>query len=239
MANTFFQFKQFRVEQAGAAMKVCTDACLFGAWLPAQSATHILDIGTGTGLLALMLAQRTSARLTAIEIDPQAAQQAQANFLQSPWAQRLRLIAGAAQEFARQTTEKFDWIVSNPPFFEKHWLPGDVQKAQAKHADRRLGPEELLLLAGSLLSAEGRLALLYPPYEAARFAQMAEPKGWKPHQRLWVYNQPQKPCFRVMTVYGRENPAFPLRETELFIRDAAQQYTAEFKALLRDFYLIF
>ncbi|NJL13777.1 MAG: methyltransferase [Microscillaceae bacterium] len=128
MANTFFQFKQFRVEQAGAALKVCTDACLFGAWLPAQSAISILDIGTGTGLLALMLAQRTPARLTAIEIDPQAAQQAQANFLQSPWTHRLQLIAGAAQDFARQTTEKFDWIVSNPPFFEKHWLPEDAQK---------------------------------------------------------------------------------------------------------------
>ena len=119
MGNNYFQFKQFRIEQEKSAMKVGTDGILLGAWVNISKVKSILDIGTGTGLIALMLAQRCDANITGIEIESSAAEEALENANNTPWKNRLTIQNISLQEFSTTSKNKFDLIVSNPPFFEK------------------------------------------------------------------------------------------------------------------------
>ena len=115
--NNWFEFKQFRIEQQKSAMKVGTDGVLLGSWTPVKNARRILDVGTGTGIVALMLAQRSKAQIDAVEIDSLAATEAKFNFDQSVWKHRLRVHNIEFQSFASASSQKYDLIVSNPPFF--------------------------------------------------------------------------------------------------------------------------
>src|SRR5688572_1924557 len=121
MKNSFFRFKQFKVNQEQSAMKVTTDACVFGAWIASEIQDipykNILDIGTGTGLLALMIAQKNEAAIEAVEMEKDAAMEAQQNFLNSPWQERITLVNASIHEI--QLSKKFDVVVCNPPFYEK------------------------------------------------------------------------------------------------------------------------
>ncbi|MBQ6583784.1 MAG: methyltransferase, partial [Alistipes sp.] len=154
-----FRFKQFKVEQDGVAMKVGTDGVLLGAWADCSSASSILDIGTGTGVIALMLAQRSSARhIVGVDIDTAAVECAAANFAASPWAERLTAVESSVQEFGG---ERFDLIVSNPPYFVDSLHSPDGQRTVARHTTE-LTFETLDCSVCRLLADGGRFALILP-----------------------------------------------------------------------------
>ncbi|WP_242916648.1 tRNA1(Val) (adenine(37)-N6)-methyltransferase [Pontibacter liquoris] len=238
MANTYFQFKQFRVAQEKCAMKVCTDSCLFGAYVPVAQAQHILDIGTGTGLLSLMAAQRSGASIDAVEINAAAQQQAQENFAASPWARRLHLHPVSLQEYARYSRQKYDVILANPPFFQGSLKSADAAKNTAKHTGD-LFFTDILEFAQEHLTPQGNLYLLLPPDEALHFASLAPAHGLYLAHTLQVYTRIGGKCIRHIQTYAFLPVTSPTGSL-LHIREAdAVTYTSEFRALLSAYYLIF
>ena len=245
MPNDYFQFKQFRLQQADCAQKVSTDACLLGATADLTGATRILDIGTGTGLLALMAAQRApTATIEAIEIDPAAAAQAAANVAASPWPGRVRVWPLSLAEYAATQPAplagadlRFSHILCNPPFFQASLLPPTAARATARHAGAAsLTFAEIVAFAAGFLLPQGRLAVLLPPPELAHFEAEAGQMGLAARARLWVRHRPGGRVTRGIVAFGRGS-AGPIPETELVIEQAAGQYSEDFRALLKDFYL--
>lgn len=233
MPNTYFQFKQFRIEQDQAGMKVTTDGCLFGALIDPDQEGPILDIGTGTGLLSLMLAQRTSASIEAIEIEEQVAKQAAENMAASPWADRLSVHHTSLQKF--NIKEKYKQIVSNPPFF-KHNSPSNSQKRNlAIHSDL-LPMEKLLEKSLALLDQEGSLSLMYPPYEMGVFIKAAVNKGLFLQKQVLVHNLSQDAPIRSICTFSQQQSKSFIQK-EISIRNENNEYTEEFRVLLKDYYL--
>jgi tRNA1Val (adenine37-N6)-methyltransferase len=245
LANDYFQFQQFRIEQASCAQKVSTDACLLGAAADLTGATRVLDIGTGTGLLALMVAQRAlTATIEAIEIDPATAAQAAANVAASLWADRivvhpLSLTAYAASHPARLPSGSilFSHIICNPPFFRRSLAPPEAARALARHAgEGSLTFAEICAFAAAHLSPNGTLTVLLPPPEMQHFAQAAEASGLAVQARLAVQHRPGGRITRGIWQFGSEVPASP-RDSTLVIQEADGQYSAGFRQLLAGFYL--
>ena len=238
MPNTFFQFKQFRINQDQCAMKVCTDSCVFGAYVKVGHAKRVLDIGTGTGLLALMIAQRSEAVVEAVEINPEAQVQAAQNFEESPWAERLKLHPMPLQEFAKACTQQYDVILSNPPFFLASLKSENAAKNSAKHTGDLLF-EDILTFAQKHLTPEGKLYLLLPPAEANHFAELARLHELYLHTTLEVYTRTGGKCIRHIQTYTFE----PMSKSDIHTLDIREEdgttYTADFTNLLRDYYLIF
>ncbi len=239
--NHFFRFKQFTVEHALCGMKVSTEACILGAWAPAPATppTRILDIGTGSGLLALMLAQRfAQAEVHAVEIEANACRQASLNFARSPFAERLRLFE--QQDVLRwEAPCLYDLVVVNPPFFASSMRPQDQRKQLATHGVDSLPPSRLAACCARLLSTEGHLVVLYPPHEMQQFEQHARASGLHPRQQLRIYHSEKHPLFRLITVFGRQ-PAAGKQQHTLYIRQANQtDYHPAYVELLRPFYIIF
>ncbi len=162
MPNTYFQFKQFRINQDKSAMKVTTEGCLLGAIAEKAGAEQILDIGSGTGLLALMLAQRTTAHITTVEADVDSFKQAKENIEESPWSSRVSIKNETIQDFAAQSTGRFDLIVSNPPFYTNYLPSDDLQLNLAKHT-YSLSMNDLVEVEDKLMAAGGLFYVLYPP----------------------------------------------------------------------------
>ncbi len=229
-----FQFKQFTIHQDQCAMKVSTDACILGAWVDVAQAENILDIGSGTGLLSLMMAQRTNARIDAVELDLPAFEQAQGNIAESKWSDRIGVFHGKVQDFSPDT--KYDYIVSNPPFYQNHLKSEKVQKNQAHHTET-LSFEELLDSVLRLRTTSGKFAVLLPAYEAKVLESLAINKGLLPQKKLTVRHREGAKILRVIVEYGSEPEI--LENTELLIKDAQEQYTGQFSALLKEYYLIF
>lgn len=233
MANTFFKFKQFTVHQEGSAMKVCTDACIQGAftavYLPVVP--RLLDIGTGTGLLSLMLAQQCSASIDAIELDEQAALQAASNFNSSPWGGRLKVVQQDVREFSSGV--RYPFIITNPPFYENDLKSGDSKRNAAMHATS-LSYEALLAAIINLLTSDGAFSVLLPHDGFQRFRALAEAAGFTLRELLEVRQTPAHGYFRAVGIFGVEGP---LRVSEMSIYDGQQKYTPEFTALLQDYYL--
>ncbi len=171
-----FRFQQFSVQQGESAMKVCTDATLFGAMAPLAGGERVLDIGAGSGLLSLMLAQLGAGHVTAVELTPEACRDAAANFSNSPWAGRLELVPGSIQAYAERCGHRFDLIICNPPFFEQHSKNRLQLRSLARHADG-LPHDELLQLAAGLLTPGGRFYLLIPLHAVARIVALAAALG--------------------------------------------------------------
>ncbi|UOR07252.1 methyltransferase [Hymenobacter aerilatus] len=238
MANSYFQFKQFRVEQAQCAMKVCTDACVLGAVAAVTGAQRVLDIGTGTGLLALMTAQRNpSATIEAVELDPAAAAQAAENFATSPWAERLRAYPVSLARFAATYPTPYDHILCNPPFFRESLRSPNAQRTTARHtADDTLTFTEISQFAAGFLTEQGTLTVLLPPPEMLYFEQAAAAVGLYPTTRLAVHHRPGSRALRHITAFGRQPQ--PVITRVLLLHDADDTvYSAEFRKLLSDFYL--
>ena len=244
MPNDYFQFQQFRIAQGACAMKVSTDACLLGAAVDLTGATHLLDIGTGTGLLALMAAQRhPSVAIEAIEIDEAAAAQAAVNVAGSPWAGRIRvrglsLAQYAATSAAGQGADfRFSHLVCNPPFFRQSLRAPNAARATARHeGGGALTFGELAGFAAEFLLPSGSLTVLLPPPEMLQFASEAAEFGLKMQTRLAVRHRPGGRTTRHIACFGRGTGA--VVETELVILDAAgAAYSAGFRALLAGFYL--
>lgn len=216
-------------------MKVTTEGCILGAWLdPALSSHSILDIGTGTGLLALMLAQKfPHARIDAVEVDPSAYHQAKLNFQNSPWSGTLEVYNQRIQDFAPGTN--YDLIISNPPFFNKSLLSGNQQSDFAKH-DSSLTQEELIDAVQMLLRPDGgNFFVLYPEREALLFREEAINSGFQLARQLKVYNTSGGPVFRILQQFSRN--VQKVTEEELIIRDEGGGYSSAFVDLLQPYYL--
>ncbi|MBE7170394.1 MAG: methyltransferase [Williamsia sp.] len=219
-------------------MKVSTDSCLFGAWVAEKmqqlkpDCRRILDIGTGTGLLSLMLAQKTAAQINAVEIDPAAAQQATENGLASPWKQRIHVQQTDIKEYAPQ--HLYDLIISNPPFYEKSLLSPDAATNQARHSSD-LTLEQLIQAASNLLAEEGHFAVLLPYNRMDDFLETAANKGFSPMNSLLVSHSTQhafsRTCVLLNRIAGSEK-----QPEELYIKEG-NQYTGRFCGLLKDYYL--
>lgn len=233
MSNLYFRFKQFTVWHDKCAMKVGTDGVLLGAWAEAEDAEKILDVGTGTGLIALMLAQRNAqAQITAIEIDEAASAQAETNVACSPWASRIQI---ACKDFSLfQSDDKYNLIVSNPPYFIDALTCPDRQRSMARHTGE-LNYELLFSRSAQLLHQQGRVCIIIP----AEVEQQVIDTAWKynlyPSRRLQVITKPGKLCKRVLISF-KQQMGECVNET-LCIEEAHHQYTAEYIALTRDFYL--
>jgi tRNA1Val (adenine37-N6)-methyltransferase len=238
MANTFFKFKQFTVNQAHCAMKVCTDACIQGAFTAQYLAdghltvSDILDIGAGTGLLSLMLAQQVNATITAVELDPGAAQQAIENFNTSPWAGRLFL---AQQDVRKMDVKvKYDFIISNPPFYEVALKSGHAQKDQAMHATN-LSYKELIAAIDQYLQPSGQVSVMLPYVQFEEFRVLAQAAGYYLLQVMHIRQSVHHGYFRATGIFGK-TPAATITQ-ELAIYDAGNVYTSAFVQLLQPYYL--
>ncbi|WP_345890339.1 tRNA1(Val) (adenine(37)-N6)-methyltransferase [Rufibacter aurantiacus] len=237
MANDYFRFKQFLIRQDQCAMKVCTDSCVLGAWADVTGAKRILDIGAGTGLLSLMVAQRApEAQIEAVELEAAAARQAQENISGSPWADRVRLFPMGLQEFEATQPVPFDAIISNPPFFKASLKSSDAVKNQAKHTET-LSFAEIVSFAQHFLTPEGKLHILLPPHEARVFEREAHQSGFFTNSILWLEATPHGKLLRAIHTYSRQ-PSAPAEQV-LAVREKDHSYTAPFRELLKDYYLIF
>ncbi len=240
MPNSYFQFQQFRIEQGQCAMKVSTDACLLGAAADLTGATRLLDIGAGTGLLALMAAQRhPTVEIEAVEIDEAAAAQAAANAAASPWAGRIRVRAGALAALAAARPAPFSHLICNPPFFRQSLPSAGVGRRLARHATAAsLTLGELAAFAAEFLTQDGRLTLLLPPAELRQFEAEAAARGLFLRADLRVRHRPGGAVKRHIAAFGRGLAASEgVGIQELTIQDAAGGYSAAFRALLGGFYL--
>ena len=229
-----FKFKQFAVEQEDVAMKVGTDGVLLGAWADCEGAERILDIGTGTGVIALQMAQRNpEAQICAVEIDATAAHRAKANFDLSPWAERLTVEQTAVQEFA--PAEEFDLIVSNPPYFVDSLLPPDAKRSTARHT-HDLTFEELDNAAARLLSESGKFALILPVTEFEKYLVLTQLHLVRRCDVCPVEGGAVK---RIMGEFAKRKSTAIKHETIAIERGRRGDYTDDYRALTKDFYLKF
>lgn len=232
-----FQFKQFSISDDNCAMKVGADAVLLGAWCNVAGATQILDIGTGSGVIALMLAQRTKAVIHAIEIDPPAATQASLNASYSPWTCRLHIINTSLQNFLTSSIQRYDLIVCNPPFFNNSLLSPAAGRNQSRHSGEM--PHNLLAMASSQLTThDGRCCVILPVPESVLFESLMKVNGFNPNRKTLVYPKPGKVANRVMIQFER-NHKHKLHEEILIIRNSDNAYSSIYKELTKDFYLNF
>ncbi len=236
MANSYFSFKQFTVRQKKAAFRVTTDSVLLGAWADFNGAERIMDIGTGTGLLALMAAQRFEAHITALEPDIPSFEEAQTNVDNSPWASRIFLIKCAVQDFVPENGMVFDTVITNPPFFRGSLLNPDIRKAKARH-DLSLNPDELLTAAARLLTREGKLQLVLPVAEGMLFMKTAESYGFFCRRILRVKPNHASAVRRVLMTLGRGLSGTPEDSTLVIESGARHEYSNEYTALTKEFYL--
>lgn len=215
-------------------MKVGTDGVLLGAWADCEGAKNILDIGTGTGVIALQMAQRNSqAQICAVEIDEIAAKRARANFDLSPWAERLEVEQTAVQEF--KPSEKFDLIVSNPPYFVDSLLPPDAKRSTARHT-HDLTFEELDNAVARLLSASGKFALILPVTEFEKYLALTQLHIVRRCDVCPVEGGAVK---RIMGEFAKQKPTTINLETIAIERGKRGDYTDDYRALTKDFYLKF
>ena len=232
-----FQFKQFKINQDQCAMKVCTDSCIMGAYTDIADAKTVLDIGTGTGLLTLMLAQRSKALFTAIEMDEQAIKQAAENIHESPWEDRINLYHQDINQFAVTSEVQFDHIICNPPFYSNSLKSPDAQKNKAHHGVS-LTQEQLLFCINKLLHQQGKFTLLLPVAEAVGFQYKAEIQGYYLIDSLEIAHNSNKKPFRRIDTYEAAVSIKP-ETKKLVIKDCQNNYTENFQSLLKEYYLPF
>lgn len=239
MSNSHFNFKQFSVHQDMCSMKVGTDGVLLGAWTNTENANRILDIGTGTGLIALMLAQRTDATIVAVDAEENACNQATINFNASPWKERLSIIHSKIQDY--QTDEKFDLIVSNPPYFTGYYSSDDLSRDVARSADVLLPYEDLITAAKRLLKDTGRISLILPADQQGKLVNIALEKGFVVSRCTKVMTKTGKEHKRVLLELINSDGEVELFQDELIIQtdNSGRAYTQEYIKLTKDFYLAF
>lgn len=230
-----FKFKQFEVIQNMAAMKIGTDAVLLGAWANISEATKVLDIGTGTGILSLQVAQKNqNAKITAIEIDREAHEEASINFINSPWKDRLICFNQSLDQFISDNQQTFDFIICNPPYYNNSYLPSDHQRALARHKDS-LGYEELLFSCAHLLCIKGQAAFIIPYETEEKFISIASTKGLFPHIILHIKGNATAPIKR--SLIQLSNVETILKITELTIEIERHVYTQAYIDIVKGFYL--
>lgn len=236
MKNATFQFKNFKVDQDKCAMKIGTDAVLLGAWTSIKTQPFsILDIGAGTGILALMLAQRSIAQvIDALEIDSDAYEQCVGNFEQSPWGDRLFCYHASLEEFTNEIDDKYDLIVSNPPFYQEDYKTRNEKRDLARFQDA-MPFEHLLESVSELLSGNGIFSVVIPFLVEDSFIQLAEAVGLFPNRILHVKGNPTSKAKRSLMEFSFQKTT--ISTNTLIIETERHQYTEDYINLTKDFYL--
>lgn len=231
-----FKFKQFTIEQDQCTMKVGTDGVLLGAWTNTENVKLALDIGTGTGLIAIMLAQRNEiAQIHGIEIDTLACEQAQINMDNSPWKDRLSSINQSIQDYIKNNDIRYDLIVSNPPFFSGGTFSSNQDKNNVRHTIK-LPHGDLLSAVRSLLAPEGHFSVILPLIEGLRFRELARTYQLYCSKLTEVHPKADHQVERLIMQFGKKEVG--LHKDQLFIREGqTDQYTAEYQELTQAFYL--
>lgn len=234
MPNPYFSFKQFTVYHDKCAMKTGTDAVILGAYAVCKAGNaSILDVGAGSGIISLMMAQRfPDAHITAIEIEENAARQAKENVERSPWPERIEVVCGDFKKFDSQ--ESFDLIVSNPPYFNNSLQSGNCEKNMARHTIE-LSFNNLTEKASSLMNNESRLVVIIPSEAESSFADAAISSGLMLHERLKIFTKNGQPHKRVILTFGKNT--MPYKESSLIMRDENNNFSEQYRKLTKDFYL--
>lgn len=236
MPKAVFHFKQFSVRLCSDVFKLGTDACLLGAYAKSQTPPkHILDVGTGTGVIALMLAQRfPEARITGIDLNAAAVRCATANFGQSPWTDRLKtLLLDFREAETHYKAASFDWIVSNPPFFERSFPSPDPMRQLARHTDQ-LTETDFMKQVSHLLTESGLCQLVLPKDRLKSWQTAADSQGLHLVHQLNVRDRESRPVKRCIAVFGQQKKELEVAEWTLK-KEAG--YTLETIALWKAFYL--
>lgn len=235
MSNPYFRFKQFTVRHDQCAMKVGTDGVLLGVWTNVTKAVNILDVGSGSGLVALMLAQRNlQSKIDAIEIDVSASIQANENFNNSPFNNLSACINTSFQEFGKISTKRYDLIVSNPPFFCRSLKSPDAQRSTARHTDNLL-IEEFIAISAKLLNKNGRISFIFPSTDKDYLIATGKENGLCLSRLTNVYPTPQSDVKRVLIEFA--NQSCETEISDLIIEIERHTYSPEFTSLAKDFYL--
>ncbi len=235
MANPYFQFKQFTVWHDRCAMKVGTDAVLLGAWVRVDGARRMLDIGCGCGLIALMAAQRNAgARVVAVEIDAEAAGQAQENVAKSPWSNRVEVVHSDVCTF--RSEEKFDVIFSNPPYFVNALKCPDKQRTTARHTDT-LDFDTLMHCAASLLSTDGEFSVVVPMEAVATLKAISVSRRLYLSRETHVHTKASAPAKRALLAFTPAMPEHAVTPEKLVMHEGLGEYGAEYKKMVKEFYL--
>lgn len=234
-SRSIFRFKQFQLAHGNPGLKISTEACLFGAWAGHWAKGRILDIGTGSGLLACMLAQKhPQSRIDAIEILQDVAALATENVQASPYQNQISVYTDSLQTYL--PTEKYDFIICNPPFFHQHWA-AEKQDLQAAIHDDLLNPQDLAAGIHRLLKPQGQFAVIYPPLAMEKFEIACEALGIYLHHKAFVFPRESSPVLRIMAIGSWEHKV-PTQEN-LYIKKEDDSYTKGFEKLLSDYYLQF
>lgn len=235
MPNPYFEFKQFTVYHERCAMKVGTDGVLLGAWTNIGDTPTVLDIGAGSGLVSLMLAQRAPfAQISSIEIDEDAAMQANGNYKKSHFQNILSCENISLQDFVQKDFRKFDVIVSNPPFFSKSLKSPNEQRTKARHSDS-LPIDELIGFSVTLLSKKGKLNLIYPSSDKDYLIDLAKQNELFVTRITNVYPTPNSKSKRVLLEFSKEESASEI--SDLIIENSRHEYSLPFIEMVKDFYL--
>ncbi len=234
MANQYFQFKEFTVNQDKCAMKVCTDACILGAYTNNENLKRALDIGTGTGLLSLMLAQKSDSPIDAVEINEEAYTQACENVNNAPWQKQIQVHHSSIQHFSKNTKEQYDFIISNPPFYQNH-LQSNTPSKNTAHHTASLSQKSLLFCVDKLLTNQGKFVVLLPKSQSEQFEELAKNHQLYISEKLLIRDRVASTNIKIITTYQRKKSNFITKE--LIIKGDDGSYSADFIALLKDYYL--
>ncbi|SDG89874.1 tRNA1(Val) (adenine(37)-N6)-methyltransferase [Winogradskyella thalassocola] len=236
MSSLPFKFKEFTVHQDRCAMKIGTDGVLLGAWTSVdKNPFSVLDIGAGTGVLALMIAQRSYAEnIEALEIDADAYEQCSENFENSPWADRLFCYHASLLEFVEEIEDTYDLIICNPPFYTEDYKTDNDARDLARFNDA-MPFDHLIYAVANLLSNDGVFTVVIPSKEEIKFTDLALKAGLHLNRSLHVKGNPEADVKRSLLEYSFHNSE--IEHSELIIETARHQYTEDYINLTKDFYL--
>ncbi|MDX1941497.1 MAG: methyltransferase [Saprospiraceae bacterium] len=231
-----FYFKQFAIHQDRCAMKVGTDGVLLGAWADVENAKTVLDIGTGSGVIAVMLGQRnTQSYIHGIEIDPDAFEQAKENMQNAPWAERLNAFHTSIQDYAKSCMQRYDLIVSNPPFFSGGTFSDNQDKNNVRHTIK-LPHGDLLAAVRTLLHDNGKFCVILPFIEGLRFQELAKHYHLYCNKIMEVYPKVEKPVERLLMQFEKSEKTLE-KEKIIMRNEGINEWTEDYIRLTGAFYL--